>query len=141
MKTQDNNAAQNTIGLTEAQGWVNTWRAEESTYNSHSECNGFIIPLSDLKGLIAEMDSLPPSTVPNYVRAYIGIKTNNLVSPPTQTEKLILVATKPGGIVNGEQIYLDMITADNGKKYNGGGLIYDFTDPCPPRCDATSPLN
>ncbi len=141
MKSQDDNGSNNTIGLTEAQGWVNTWRAEESDYNEYNECSGFIIPLSDLKGLVAEMDKLPPSMIPNYVRAYIGVKTNNDVNPPTQTEKLILVATKPGGIVNGQQVYLDMITGDDGTKYNGGGSIYDFTDPCPPRCDTTSPLN
>jgi len=130
---------ENTIPLSEAEAWTTEWRAEESSYNSHNECNAFLIPVEDLNEVLAEMGN-PTSNA--YVRAYLGVKTDNSTLPPTQTEKLIIVGTvaasEPGGTV-----YKDRLPA--GARGPGDstptGKLYDFTLPVPPHGDNTSPLN
>lgn len=141
MKTDGVALPKNQIDLTTAQTWTLEWRDDESNYNAYNECNGFLIPLADLKDLVAEMAKLPPSIVPQKVRAYLGVKVDNHVTPAVKTEKLIFVGTKPGGIVAGRQQYIDMVSDDLGNPVSGGGGgIWDFTDPCPPECDDNSPI-
>ena len=133
---------ENQINLTTAKAWTKEWRDIESDYNEYNECNGFLVPLADLKEVVAEMAKLPPSLVPQYVRAYLGVEVNNDIEPSVKTEKLIIVGTKPGGIVDDRQVYIDMISDDLGNPVSGGGGgIWDFTNPCPPWCDPNSPLN
>lgn len=139
----------NTIDLDTAQTWTAEWRQDESEYNKYNECNAFLVPLSDLQQLVAEMGN---TNDPNAkVRAYLGVKKT--YNAKTQgydfEEKLIFVGTK-ACTVDGKTIYRDLIdgyipqcddvsTAD--AAMDGSGGIWDFTDPCPPDCDPNSPLN
>jgi hypothetical protein len=118
----------NSIPLPLAQTWVNTWRGEEGTYNKNNEVHGFLIPAKDLQEALDEMDG---QVGDKFVRAYLG------VDPTTQTEKLIIVGTKPEVNKTGT-VYRDLIDGYDG---NVGGKILDFVKPCPPKCDDKSPLN
>jgi hypothetical protein len=114
----------NTIPLTEAQRWAKRWKKKEGNYNKHHELNGFLIPKVDLQEVLAEgVDA---------VRAYIGVDDNNV-------EKLMIVGTKYDPVT---KIYVDMITTVGVEKNTAvADSIYDFTDPCPPASDPSSPLN
>ncbi len=110
----------NTISLKTAKSWAKTWRNEESTYNKYHECRAFNIPKIDLQEVLAE-DGVAS------VRAYLGVDPNG-------EEKLMIVGVNTQG--------KDMITVgSNGELEDGGGDIYDFTNPCPKNCDRDSPLN
>ncbi len=113
----------NTVKLSDAETWTKKWRGVEGTYNKHQSCHGFLIPADDLRGLLAEFDGQKGT---QYVRAYLAVDENNV-------EKLVIVATQPE---DGGASYKDIITG-----YNGTGDIWDFTKPCPPKCDINSPLN
>ena len=120
----------NSISLQTAQNWTTEWRSEESSYNKHNECNGFLIPAEDLQAVLAEMEDQKGT---KKVRAYLG------VDPTTNKEKLIFVATQPEDQQGGSIIYRDMINGYNGLQT--GGKLYDFTLPDPPASDSLSPLN
>ena len=118
------------ISLETAQQWTNQWRSDESTYNSHNECNAFLIPTQDLQGVLNEMQG---ETGDTYIRAYIG------VDPTTNTEKLIIVGTRAEVQKDGSIIYRDLLPAQG--MGGTGNSIWDFTRPCPPYCDPDSSLN
>ena len=120
----------NTISLQTAQNWTTEWRSDESDYNKHNECNGFLIPAEDLQNVLNEMQSQMGE---KKVRAYLGVDS------VTSQEKLIIVATQPVQQRNGTIIYRDVINGYNGVQT--GGKIYDFTLPDPPASDVLSPLN
>ena len=64
-------------------------------------------------------------------RAYLAIDNG--------VEKLIIVGTsqeQKGGVT----IYRDLLPSNDGVG-DAGNSIYDFTQPCPPDCDPSSPLN
>ena len=132
------NDSTKTIPLPTAENWTNEWRSVESDYNSHNECNAFLIPVEDLNSVLTEMGN-PTSNA--YIRAYLGVKTDNSTVPPTQTEKLIIVGTVNPSTPGGE--YKDRLPA--GARGIGDttptGSIWDFSEPCPPSCDQSSPLN
>lgn len=113
------------ISLETAQQWTRQWRSEESTYNSHNECNAFLIPVQDLQGVLAEMGN--PTDGDACVRAYLG------VDPTSNTEKLIIVGTKK----DRDGVYRDLLPQEGSAEYS----IWDFTSPCPPYCDSSSSLN
>ncbi|WP_306351125.1 hypothetical protein [Flavobacterium sp. '19STA2R22 D10 B1'] len=116
----DENKFDTTIKLDVAQKWARRWREEESTYNAHNELHAFLIPKEDLLGILSEeIDA---------VRAYIGVDDDNI-------EKLMFVGARYDKKV---ETYIDMITVESNRS---DGQIYDFTRPCPPSCDITSPLN
>lgn len=113
-----------TIDLATAKKWVKTWRKLEGDYNKHHECNGFLIPLEDFKGILNEEGVV-------NARAYLGIKENE---DGTSEEKLILVGVDANG--------KDMLPLnENGELTNEDDRIFDFTRPCPNYCDPDSPLN
>lgn len=109
----------NTIKLSTAQKWADKWRKKEGTYNSHYKLHAFLIPKDDLTQVLTEgVDA---------VRAYLGVDDNNV-------EKLMIVGTKYDQATG---TYIDMIP----DRAINSGNIYDFTRPCPPSCDTSSPLN
>jgi len=122
----------NTIPLKTAEEWTDRWRNVESGYNKHRECNGFLVPLEDLKEVIAEMEG---QVVPGYIRAYLGVETG------TGNEKLIIVGTQPEPQKDGTVIYRDMVPGNPGIIETGSGNIYDFSKSVPPAADPNSPLN
>ncbi len=143
------NGEDNKIPLETAIEWTAMWRDKESEYNKYHECNAFLIPLSDLQDLVKEMGNQGPDA---KVRGYLGVEQVPSLDPdkPAFQEKLILVGTKK--CVDGDTvIYQDLIDGYNpacppGAKTEdgngeGGGGIWDFTNPCPPDCDPESPLN
>ncbi|EIA10514.1 hypothetical protein [Flavobacterium frigoris] len=124
----------NSIPLKTAQKWAKRWTQREGKYNKHHELNAFLIPAVDLKELLEEGGT--------HVRAYIGVqkvKAEQKGDKPTYIEKLMFVGTK----YNPEtKIYEDLITTP-GKDVSVGEQaddIYDFTKPCPPYNDPSSPL-
>ena len=130
----------NKISLDKAKKWTKEWRDDESDYNKYNECNAFLIPIKDLKELLAEMGDSDDNA---YVRAYLGVekKVNEETHEKTFTEKLAIVGTRHVQDSEGKWYYQDRITDEMGNEYGGGGGIYDFTRPCPPNCDDDSPLN
>ncbi|KAF2517460.1 hypothetical protein E0W68_10840 [Flavobacterium salilacus subsp. salilacus] len=109
----------NIISLETAQAWAKKWRKEEGTYNSHHEVHAFLIPKEDLTELLSEgVDA---------VRAYLGVDEHD-------EEKLMIVGTKYNAATD---TYVDMTP----ERVVHSGYIYDFTRPCPPSCDTSSPLN
>jgi hypothetical protein len=118
-KSQEVSKEVNTIPLKEARKWVKRWSKKEGNYNKHHELHAFLIPKIDLLEVLSEgVDA---------VRAYIGVDDNGV-------EKLMIVGTKYD-LETG--IYVDMITVGDG---NVADAIYDVTQPCPPACDANSPM-
>jgi hypothetical protein len=118
------------ISLATAQQWTTQWRSEESTYNKHNTCNGFLVPTQDLQGVLNEMQGQTGDT---FIRAYLG------VDPTTNTEKLIIVGTRAEVQKDGSIIYRDLLPTQG--EVGGSNSIWDFTSPCPPDCDPDSSLN
>jgi hypothetical protein len=127
----------NAIPLKTARKWAKRWTQREGKYNKHHELNAFLIPAIDLGELLQEGGT--------HVRAYIGvqkIKPEQKGDKPTYVEKLMFVGTK----YNPEtKIYEDLITITapetEGNSQATADDIYDFTKPCPPDGDPSSPLN
>ncbi|MDX1462061.1 MAG: hypothetical protein R3359_03315 [Marinirhabdus sp.] len=118
------------ISLQTAIDWTTQWRSEESDYNSHNECNAFLIPVQDLNGVLAEMGN-PDDNSDACVRAYLG------VDPTDNTEKLIIVGTQKDR--NG--VYRDLLPTSQDNAEGNTNSIWDFVRPCPPSCDDQSALN
>ncbi len=135
---------QNTISLDKAKAWTQEWRQDESDYNKYNQCNGFLVPAVDLEEALMEIrKQLKDRNV--YVRVYLGVEVSD-TDPTEFTEKLIMVGTRPDPQDDGTIIYRDILPNEDSKgsaldDTNGGGSIWDFTDPCPPACDDKSLLN
>ena len=117
------------ISLATATQWTQQWRDVESSYNSHNECNAFLIPIQDIQGVLAEMGPNPGDDA--CVRAYPG------VDPSDNTEKLIIVGTQK----DRTGVYRDMLPDAADGDGGSGNSIWDFTRPCPIYCDDSSALN
>lgn len=109
------------ISLATAKKWTAKWRKAEGDYNKHHKCNGFLIPLEDFKGIIAEQ----PTAV--AARAYIGVDENDV-------EKLMFVGVDANGK---DMLPKKLDELDDGK----GNGIFDFSQPVPPFGDPDSPLD
>jgi hypothetical protein len=117
---------ENTITLKKAKRWTQRWRKMEGNFNAHHKCRAFNIPLEDLREVIAEGAIT--------VRAYLGVHTHIIEGESVFEEKLIIVGVDANG--------RDMISAKDGEVLDAtSGSIYDFTQPCPDKCDTESPLN
>ena len=112
----------NAIPLKTAQKWAKRWSKQEGNYNKHHKLHAFLIPKIDLLEVLREdVDA---------VRAYIGINDEGV-------EKLMIVGTKYDPAT---KIYVDMINVGVGNAPVQQDDIYDFTSPCPPDCDPSSPM-
>ena len=130
------------IDLKTAKEWTQTWRRVESDYNSHNECNGFLIPAEDLRGALAEISD---QKNPQYIRAYLGVETIKTGDGGSKmVEKLIIVGTRPVDDPKspGLPVYRDILPGEASLvDGGGGGSVWDFSTPCPPSCDDESQLN
>ncbi len=102
----------NTITLETAQEWAARWKRQQGSYNQHNQLKAFWIPGIDFTQVMEE-------TGVKDVRAYLGIDEN-------EVEKLMIVGVDEEGN--------DMI--DEGK----GWYIYDFSEPCPNKCNTKAPF-
>lgn len=102
----------NTITLETAQEWAARWKRQQGKYNENNPLKAFWIPGIDFTQVMEE-------TGVKDVRAYLGIDEN-------EVEKLMIVGVDEEGN--------DMI--DEGK----GWYIYDFSEPCPNKCNAKAPF-
>lgn len=102
----------NTITLETAQEWAARWKRQQGKYNEYNQLKAFWIPGIDFTQVMEE-------TGVQDVRAYIGIDEN-------EVEKLMIVGVDEEGN--------DMI--DEGK----GWYIYDFSEPCPNKCNTKEPF-
>ncbi|GAB3661088.1 hypothetical protein GCM10028791_35370 [Echinicola sediminis] len=96
----------NTVSKKTAKEWMKRWRKNQKDYNKKTPVNGFLIPMVDLKEVMAE-------TGATNVRTYLGIDDND-------QEKLLIVGVNEAGH--------DMVNEEDGE------YVYDFTQPCPPAC-------
>jgi len=88
----------------------------------------FLIPVADLLGAASEVMNQGGQPM---VRAYLGYDASK------NEDKLVIVGTTQDTSSPGPTVYNDMLPSTN-----PNNSIWDFTDPCPPRCDeANSPLN
>jgi len=102
----------NTITLETAQDWAARWKRQEGSYNKHAQLKAFWIPGIDFTQVMAE-------TGVENVRAYIGVDEN-------EVEKLMIVGVDEEGN--------DMIDDEK------GWYIYDFSEPCPNKCNMKAPF-
>jgi hypothetical protein len=129
------------ISLDTAKEWTQTWRKEESDYNRYNSCNGFLVPAEDLRGAL---DEIKDQKNPQYIRAYLGVETMKTGDGKAkQVEKLIIVGTRPAtNPSTGKMYYEDILPSTrDAADSDGGGSIWDFSEPCPPECDEDSDLN
>lgn len=134
----------NTVTLNDAKEWTKLWQN-----NNPNHCKGFLIPAKDLTAVLKEMNILvkhpsgdyilDESKLPdNGVRAYTGIDTTNGIGKDNgYGEKLVIVGTTYSSKTG---IHSDIIKNEQDPTSKDSG-IYDFTRPCPPECDISSPLN
>ena len=130
----------NGIDIADAENWTKAWQTK---YPALSKA--FLIPNSDLLSLLEEIGVLVSDgkggfTVHSNPNAY-GIRAYMAIGPDPATgkdeEKLVMVGTVD---VKGE--YQDQV--ENSKNtlqvpLSGSGA-FDFTRPCPVRCDINSSL-
>ncbi|MFD0861675.1 hypothetical protein ACFQ1M_05620 [Sungkyunkwania multivorans] len=123
----------NKITFQQGIDWTTNWRNGRGNRN----VDAFLIPAEDLVAALIEIGVLPNGTYATddkNIRAYLGVDDKN-------TDRLVIVGTKKDTSVT-PAVYRDMITDDQtGRKWEGGGSLYDFTEPCPTACDVNSPLN
>ena len=102
------------VSLTDAQKWVTTYVKDKKV-----DCvRGFLIDADELRYILKD------TSVVKYVRVYFGADE----SYPEHPEKLMLVPVNGMGI--------DLIDTKGPNSH-----IFDFTLPCHPTCDRTSPLS
>ncbi|MEZ4858734.1 MAG: hypothetical protein R2781_07975 [Flavobacteriaceae bacterium] len=109
------------ITLQQAIDWTSNYR--NAPVNN---ATAFLIPIQDLQGALAEIQGQTGSPM---VRAYLA--SDNGV------EKLVIVGTQE----DRSGVYRDLLPAAGEAADAGSNSIWDFTDPCPPKCDPSSPLN
>lgn len=101
----------NTIDIQTAVNWARDWRS-----NPDPGVKAFFIPKDDITGLLRDSSC-------TGVRAYLGWGSND----SKNSEAKLMMVNVEGDINNGGTDNID----------NG---IYDFTRPCPSKCDTTSSL-
>jgi hypothetical protein len=143
----------NQISLKQAKDWTAIWRIANP-----NKAKAYLIPIEDLMGVLIEMEVLKPLSKKDNtysydeghnkaIRGYMAIEPVNLHGRPE--EKLLIVGTEKIG-EGFDVVYRDIIWDKN--KLVGDGLeepvqegdgsgVFDFSRPCPDRCDEESPLN
>jgi hypothetical protein len=132
----------NVITLDEALTRTNYWRQAIKQYFSNGggpAPHGFVIPLED----VLELSENYKDQGIVGVRAYFTLSAaEEPDGPPPNQVSAILVPVKAGpDNPGGEQVFLDIII--NVPSLTGDDdtvSVYDVTRPCPPCCDASSPL-
>lgn len=116
----------NTINEQTAIAWTTASRNRHAT----GATKAYLIPLDDLQGAIDEIKNQGGDPMARAYLAYGSLDGKD-------EDKLVIVGTtqEPPMTPNGETIYRDMIPSRN-----PASSIWDFTKPCPPRCDDKSPL-
>lgn len=102
--------SKNTITLETAQQWAARWKKAQKE-GTEAPVTAFLIPGIDVSQVMNERNVVD-------VRAYLGIDSEN-------TERLMIVGVDADGN--------DMIDDSNGY------YIYDFSLPCPPKCNGKAP--
>lgn len=112
------------ITLPVAQSWVAKWKIQSDEDVIKKKVDSYLIPKYNLEKLIEQgIDA---------ARAYIGINDKG-------QQTLMFVGTRYDEKTG---IYVDMVPGYGLEGEDGGGEIYDFTDPCPPgTADPNSPMN
>ena len=116
--------ATNTIPESEAITWTADYRGKIP----EGAVKAFLIPLSDLLEVTAEVVKKAEGGSP-MVRAYLAYDASK------DEEKLVIVGTTQDNSTL-PTTYQDMLPSVD-PTYK----IWDFTEPCPPKCDNLSPLN
>ncbi len=110
------------IDLATAISWTQEFRD-----NNPKSSRAFLVSVQAINSLLAEMGN--PTNPDICVRVYVG------KDPNSKEEKLILVGTEE----DRSGVYKDLLPGAS--ETSAAHNIYDFTKPCPPFCDPTSPLN
>ena len=127
------------IPVKDAIEWTSNFRKTMTEGNAKA----FLIHASTMVDILIEMNLLKDdgdgkfslnNTENQRVRAYMAVD-------PSQKEangqKLVFVGTKQ----DTKGVYRDMISKHGSKSLGDDyGNVYDFTKPCPDRCDPDSPL-
>ena len=153
-----NNNGNNQISLKHAIEWTALWRK-----TCPNNCKAFSIPVQDMVSVLKEIGVISEAgntglynvdkVTKNGVRAYMAID-KDLLDKPGAGEKILLVGTEPQyDEKSKEMVQRDIINdkLDNkGHRVTLGNTdlteedpetgIWDFSQPCPDRCDEESPL-
>ena len=111
------------ISLNTGISWTSQYRTSHA-----SEPRAFLVSVQALNSLLSEMGN--PTNPDVCIRIYKGL------DPSSNEEKLVLVGTQK----DREGVYRDLLPG-TGDTTDGDHNLYDFTKPCPPKCDPGSPLN
>ena len=111
------------ISLNTGISWTSQYRSSHA-----NEARAFLVSVQALNSLLAEMGN--PTDPEVCIRIYKGLDTS------TNEEKLVLVGTKK----DRDGMYRDLLP-DTGDTTDSEHNLYDFSRPCPPECDPSSPLN
>ena len=116
-----------TIDEPTAIAWTTAYRNRLAA-GTIGNTTAFLIPVADLLGVAAEIMNEGGAPMARAYLAWDAAKNE---------ERLVIVGTtQQPGSTPGTTDYLDMIPTRN-----PASNIYDFTEPCPPKCDVTSPLH
>jgi len=113
------------ISLQTAEKWTKAFQNNIEIEDSKKKVNAFLIPRESLEAVLALKT--------DAVRAYMGINDSN--------EKTLLFV---GANKDETGIYRDVFGTSQSEKdssSDGESVVYDFTSPCPPNGDPSSPLN
>lgn len=110
----------NEITLTDAVAYTTAWRNAIVKPN----VNSFLVPLTDLQGIVDEHVSLGAE----HARVYLALVTEN----GQQVPKILFV---------GADVREQDILPTKNDPNNADSKVWDVVKPCPPMCnDTTSPL-
>ncbi len=136
-KTNPVNISDNSVSLEEAMQRTNYWRQAVKVlfdYDTNAVPKGFVIPLEDIQQLADKYKALGAVGV----RAYFTLEGPEFEGGVTA---VLVPVTEVIGADNETVIYKDLILSAGENTVDSGSSIYDFTKPCPPSCDITSPLS
>lgn len=132
--TKDLNWTPYSIPLQDAEKRVTNWVDAGPTTIDPTDMRAFVVHREDFVELLAQQDT-------EFIRLYIGRKSKDDGEGMEPCLVLVSAARESDIIVGGNpEIIKDLIGKVTVKDKTFTYEIYDFSRPCPPICDVTSPL-
>lgn len=122
------------ITLPEAEERVTNWIEPGPTIIDPTDMRAFVVHREDFVELLNQQDT-------EFIRMYIGRKAKDVGEGMEPCLVLVSAARESDIIPDGNpEIIMDLIgkVVIEGQSFNYD--IYDFSHPCPPMCNDTSPL-
>ena len=138
----------NGITIEQAKNWTAAWQSKNPSISK-----AFLIPTTDIISLFKELKVLIPDANGNFIlndnndlevaiRAYLAIGPSEEKDEEGQDEeKLVLVGAVEVQVDGGKEFQDQVEESKHPLQVTlVGSGAFDFTKPCPKRCDIASPL-